>query len=131
MKLKCKTNIFSSFSDYRGKADSECDDGSFTQRNKCVISVSNNQMENGANLARVQEATKSSKTNGGKQGGRRKNQNRSKAAGPSSQSIPQVVSDDDTDVENGVPGTDKSVKNNRRKRKEKEKVTMILLSFIS
>ena len=87
-------------------------------------------MENGANLARVQEATKSSKTNGGKQGGRRKNQNRSKAAGPSSQSIPQVVSDDDTDVENGVPGTDKSVKNNRRKRKEKEKVTMTL-SFIS
>ena len=40
----------------------------------------------------------------------------------SSQNIISNASDDDSDVENGVPGVDKTLKNNRRKRNEKEKV---------
>ena len=61
-----------------------------------------------------------------KQAGRRKTQSRSKATVPTGQNVTIVVSDDDSDIENGLSGVDKSAKNNRRKRKEKEKVIRIL-----
>ena len=70
------------------------------------------------------EGNKSPKSNGVKQGNRRKPQTRSKnVASSSSQNIAiATISDDDSDVENGSNGVDKVTKNNRRKRKEKEKV---------
>ena len=61
-----------------------------------------------------------------KQAGRRKTQSRCKATVPTCQNVTIVVSDDDSDIENGLSGVDKSAKNNRRKRKEKEKVIRIL-----
>ena len=103
-----------SYSDYR-KADSECDDGSFSQRNKAMPSLCGNQNGNGANLAPPTEVTESPKSNGVKQGGRRKAQNRSKAVVSSSQNIAIAVSDDDSDVENGSVGVDKTAKNNSLK----------------
>ena len=75
------------------------------------------------------ETTKSPKSNGVKQGGRRKTQSRTKATVPSSQNVAVGVSDDDSDIENGLSGVDKSAKNNRRKRKEKEKVVSIFIQM--
>lgn len=121
------------FSDYR-KADSECDDGSSIQRNKVLPPMSGHQTENIVNFAHLIEGlTKSSKSNGTKQGGgRRKAQSRSKNTVMSSQGISiSVISDDDSDAENGLPGIDKSAKNNRRKRKEREKVLMDIFSSLS
>ena len=114
------------FSDYR-KADSECDDGSITPKPKTIISPPGHKIENGrANeIQSTPETTKSPKSNGAtKQGGRRKTQSRSKNSMSSSQNITSILSDDDSDVENGVHGIDKTLKNNRRKRNEKEKVTI-------
>ena len=112
------------FSDYR-KADSECDDGSITPKPKHLSSTSGYKRENGSAtpLQSTTQTTKSPKSNGAaKQGGRRKTQTRSKSSLSSSQNIISNASDDDSDVENGVPGVDKTLKNNRRKRNEKEKV---------
>ena len=121
------------FSDYR-KADSECDDGSSIQRNKGLPSMSGQQTENIVNFGHLIEGlTKSSKSNGTKQGGsRRKAQSRSKNTVMSSQGISiSVISDDDSDAESGLPGIDKSAKNNRRKRKEREKVLMEIFESFS
>ena len=121
------------FSDYR-KADSECDDGSSIQRNKVLPPMSGHQTENIVNFAHLIEGlTKSSKSNGTKQGGgRRKAQSRSKNTVMSSQGISiSVISDDDSDAENGLHGIDKSAKNNRRKRKEREKVLMEIYDSLS
>ena len=126
---KANCNIFIlTCSDYR-KADSECDDGSFSQRNKAMPSLCASQNGNCSTLIPPIEASKSPKSNGVKQGGRRKAQNRSKAIASSSQNIDVTVSDDDSDVQNGSVGVDKTAKNNRRKRKEKEKVIDILIHF--
>ena len=117
-------NIYNIFSDYR-KADSECDDGSVTPKPKPITSITGHKVENGNSirLPSTTETTKSPKSNGAtKQGGRRKTQTRSKSSLSSSQNITSNVSDDDSDVENGVPGVEKTLKNNRRKRNEKEKV---------
>ena len=109
------------FSDYR-KADSECDDGAIAPKHKPLTSSTVNKIEYAATQVHGTETTKSPKSNGAKPGGRRKTQTRSKTALSSSQNIASAVSDDDSDVENGVPGVDKALKNNRRKRNEKEKV---------
>ena len=96
--------------------------------------MSGQQTENIVNFAHLIEGlTKSSKSNGTKQGGgRRKAQSRSKNTVMSSQGISiSVISDDDSDAENGLPGIDKSAKNNRRKRKEREKVFMEIFEFLS
>ena len=88
-----------------------------------------NQTQNGASHIQVLETTKSPKSNGMKPGGRRKTQSRSKTTLSTGQNIAIGVSDDDSDIENGLSGVDKSAKNNRRKRKEKEKVPSIFLQM--
>ena len=96
--------------------------------------MSGQQTENIVNFAHLIEGlTKSSKSNGTKQGGgRRKAQSRSKNTVMSSQGISiSVISDDDSDAENGLPGIDKSAKNNRRKRKEREKVLKEIFDSLS
>ena len=105
----------STSSDYR-KADSECDDGSFSQRKKSASSLCGSQ-------SGPVVTTNPTKIHGVRQGGgRRKGQSRSKTVISSSQNIPTTVSDDDSDAENGRCPVDKSTKNYPRKRKDKEKV---------
>ena len=91
-------------------------------KHKPLTSATVNKIENSATQVHATETTKSPKSNGAKPGGRRKTQSRSKTALSSSQNIASAVSDDDSDIENGVQGVDKALKNNRRKRNEKEKV---------
>ena len=95
-----------------------------TPKPKTITSPLGHKIENGRahEIQSTPETTKSPKSNGAKPGGRRKTQTRSKTALSSSQNIASAVSDDDSDIENGVQGVDKALKNNRRKRNEKEKV---------